>query len=262
MPLTLFGLSLLGGVLSGMLGVGGAVVMIPLMLVVPAWVGVGSLDMRTVAGISMLQVFASALSGLIVHRNRGAVNGVALRWIGVPMAVAAFAGAATTRYMNNTVVLVVFTVLVGVSFLLLALSKPVAEHRRGAQPIPNADVPVRRWQSCLVGSGVGLASGMVGAGGGFILVPLMIVVLGIPLRITVGTSLGIVFLGALTGTVGKVVSGQVAWEHLLPVILGSVPAARLGARWSHQLPSAWLRRMLLALVLFSFLNSLWKLFQG
>jgi len=256
MLLTLFVLSLLGGLLSGMLGVGGGVVMIPLMLVVPTLIGVGRLDMLHVAGISMLQVLASSVSGLIIHRGNGMVNGPALRWIGFPLAFAALTGAAATKYVDEQAVLAVFTVLVFVSFLLLlgAKQSAVADSPQGGE-----ELRIDRPLAMLIGVGVGIASGMVGAGGGFILVPLMLVVLKLPLKVTVGTSLGIVFLGAVAGSVGKISSGQVPWNYLLPVILGSIPMARLGARLSHRLSSRVLRSMLLVLVFLSFLQSLWKL---
>ncbi len=259
MHITLFVLSLFGGLLSGMLGVGGAVVMIPLMLTVPGWVGVGTLEMRAVAGISMLQVLASALSGLVIHRNNGQVDGTALRWIGFPMALASLAGATATRYVENEGILAVFTAVVLAAFVLLLRAKhsPAAEHPGATKArILNHRLAV------LIGTGVGAASGMVGAGGGFILVPLMIVVLRIPLKVTVGTSLGIVFLGALTGAVGKVASAQVPWGYLLPVLAGSIPAARLGAHLSHRMPSSTLRAFLLVLVFLSFVQSFWKLVSG
>lgn len=255
MLLTLFALSLAGGALSGLLGVGGAVVMIPLMLSVPPLLGVGELTMKQIAGISMLQVLASSVSGLVVHRGNGQVHGRALAWIGFPMAAAALAGGWGSKFVDNDAVLAVFAALMVVALVLLMGFK-----RREAQAtVDGRSIPISAVRATAIGVGVGVASGMAGAGGGFLVVPLMMVFLRLPLKVTVGTSLGIVFLGSLAGAVGKIAGNQVEWRFLVPVLLGSIPAARVGAKLSHALPSPVLRRMLLALVFLSLLQSLYKL---
>lgn len=256
---TLLILSLFGGLMSGMLGIGGATVMIPLMLAVPPLLGVGRLEPETVAGLSMLQVLASAVSGLVVHRSNRTVNARALFAIGLSMAGAAFIGAwATSRIpaqMRSTVVLGFFAALMVLSLALLLFFKPSEDSRHGADRKQSFAI----WKALLIGVGVGVASGIAGAGGGFIIVPLITVVLGLNLRVAIGTSLGIVFLGALAGSIGKVVSGQVQWGLLVPVLLGSVPAARLGAKLSRRLPQLWLRRLLVGIVIFSAVYTCGKL---
>ena len=68
--LALVVLSLVGAFVSGLVGVGGAIVMIPLLLYVPPLLGVGRLDVKTVTAVTMVQVFVAAVSGVIVHRRR------------------------------------------------------------------------------------------------------------------------------------------------------------------------------------------------
>lgn len=256
MFVTLLLLSVLGGVLAGLLGVGGAVVMIPLMLSVPPLVGVGELTMKEVAGISMLQVLASSISGLIIHRGNGNVSGKALAWVGFPMAGAALIGAWASKYANDRDVLAVFAILMLASLVLLIGFK---RSDAATMAAPADSLPVPRLRAVAIGIGVGIASGMAGAGGGFLVVPLMTVVLRMPLKVTVGTSLGIVFLGSIAGTVGKIAAHQVQWQFLLPVLIGSIPAARFGARLSHALPSPVIRNLLLALVFLSFAKAVWSL---
>jgi hypothetical protein len=256
---TLLLLSVLGGVLSGLLGVGGAVVMIPLMLSVPPLVGVGALTMKQVAGISMLQVLASSISGLLVHRGNGQVNGRALSWVGFPMAGAALVGGWASKFADDQTVLAVFAALMVVALVLLIGFK--RDDAQGALR-HGGDIPVDPARAAAIGVGVGIASGMAGAGGGFLVVPLMMVVLRMPLKVTVGTSLGIVFLGSLAGAIGKILADQVEWRFLLPVLIGSIPAARLGAKLSHALPSRVLRLLLLVLVALSLVKSVWTLWAG
>jgi hypothetical protein len=67
-------LSFGGAFVAGLVGVGGAIVTIPLLLYGPPLVGVGRLDVKTVAAVTMVQVFVAAVSGVIVHRRRRAVR--------------------------------------------------------------------------------------------------------------------------------------------------------------------------------------------
>lgn len=77
---------------------------------------------------------------------------------------------------------------------------------------------------------VGIGSGIVGAGGGFILVPIMLVILRIPTRMTIASSLAITFISSIGGSIGKIATGQVEWGPVLVLIVASVIAAPLGAK--------------------------------
>ncbi len=256
MVLTLLILGLLGGFLSGLLGLGGAVVMIPLMLAVPPLAGAGQLTMKEVAGLSMLQVLASSVSGILVHHKNNFVNGKVLLSVGIPMGICALAGAYFSKHMDNRTLLIFFGLLVFAAFIMLLIRKPAPEDA------PSEEFKFRPIPSLLIGAFVGFVSGAVGAGGGFILIPLMIIVLRVPLKVTVGTSLGIVFIGALTGSVGKLLSMQVHLALALPLILGSIPAAQLGAKCSKTLKSGTIHYILLAVVLFSLVKIWWSVFAG
>lgn len=254
---TLFFVSVVGGLCAGILGLGGAVILIPMMLAVPPLLGVGALTMKEVAGISMVQVLASSLSGCLAHSRSGHVHPRLLLAIGLPMAAASLGGAFLSAYIPSRAILTLFGVLVSAAFALLVF-------RRAPSRLDMADetVPFNPFASVAVGAFVGVVSGIVGAGGGFMLVPLMISVLGIPVRTTVGSSLGIVFLGAVMGSIGKMLSAQVQWIYLLPVLLGSVPAAQVGARLSRRLPPERIRQMLVGVIFLSVVRTWWDVIHA
>lgn len=258
MIVTLLFLGMIGGFLSGLLGVGGAVIMIPLMLAVPPLVGVGELTMKEVAGLSMIQVLVSSISGMIIHKKNNFVNEKVLLSVGIPMGLCALSGAYFSKYLENRTLLIFFGFLVLVAFIMLLLKKeknPVANE-------PVEEFKFRLIPSLLIGAFVGFMSGAVGAGGGFILIPLMVTVLRVPLKVTVGTSLGIVFIGALTGSIGKILSMQVGLFMIIPLIIGSVPAAQLGARCSKTLKPTTVRYLLLAIVFASAAKVWWQILAG
>jgi uncharacterized membrane protein YfcA len=244
----------LGGFLSGLLGLGGALVMIPLMLTVPPLVGVGELSMRTVAGLSMLQVLFASLSGVIVHGKNSRVHLKTLLLVGVPMGVFSLVGAYTSKYIGEEVLLAIFGGLVLIALVILA-----ADRRDDAAREEYADaLKVDTIRSLLTGGIVGTLSGMVGAGGGFVLIPVMVSFLGIPLKVTIGTSLGIVLIGALMGSIGKLVSLQVDFGLAVPLIIGSLLFARFGAKLSNVLPARVLRYILIGVVVLSGIQVLIK----
>ncbi len=88
---------------------------------------------------------------------------------------------------------------------------------------------------------IGVFGGMVGAPGAFIYIPVMIYLLNIPTRIVIGSTLGIVFLGALAGTVGKMATGQILWPAALALVVGTVPGAQFGGGMSKKVNTKYLR---------------------
>jgi uncharacterized membrane protein YfcA len=106
---------------------------------------------------------------------------------------------------------------------------------------------------------VGAAAGLVGAGGAFLLVPLLMVVVGLPIRITIGSSLAITALAATAGVAGKVATGQVPLAPSLAVVLGAVPGAQLGAALSRRLSPAGLKRVLFIVIMGSAARVWWDL---
>ena len=247
--LTLLALGLLGAFVAGLLGVGGAIVMIPLLLYVPPLLGVGRLDVKSIAGVTMTQVLIAAASGMLVHRRHGAVD-ARLAWLGGgAMAAGSLAGALGSKWADERTLLLVFALMVSAAALLILAPGP-----RDDAVVDAARVAWSPVRAAAVTSGVGVAAGLVGAGGAFLLVPLLLVVVGIPLRVTIGSSLAITALAAVAGFAGKLATGQIPWAPTLAVVAGAVPGAQLGALVSRRLPPRALKLVLLAFVVLTALR--------
>ncbi|HEY6056778.1 MAG TPA: sulfite exporter TauE/SafE family protein, partial [Candidatus Limnocylindrales bacterium] len=214
-----------GAFLAGLVGVGGAIIMIPLLLYVPPAFGLAGLDIKAVAGITMVQVTVAALAALLGH-----VEGIDRRLflgIGPTMVVASFAGAFLSGAVEPVVLEAVFA---GMATLAALMTLGL---RGRTAPEGNA-VAVAVPVAAAAGAGVGFMAGLVGAGGAFFLVPVLLYGLRVPVRVTVGTSLAVVAVAAVAGMLGKVVTGQVDWPMALGLIVGAMPGARLGAYVSRQ----------------------------
>jgi uncharacterized membrane protein YfcA len=236
-------LGLVTGFLSGLLGIGGGIVMAPLLLYVPPLFGLEHLPMRTVAGLTIVQGLLACISGALTHRRFRFVSGRLSLYMGTSIFVAAMAGGAGSRFVSNEVLLFLFAGLaLSASFLMLV---PVQEENENPDV---SSLTFSRGRAMTTASGVGLLGGLVGQGGSFILIPLMTAFVRIPTRIAIGSNLAIVLLSTLAGFIGKAVTGQIEWLMTVPIILTVIPATVVGSQVSRRVRVARLRWILAILI--------------
>lgn len=228
-------------VASGMLGLGGAVLLIPAYLYSPRLFGLAPLGIKSISGMTSVQVFASALLGMLAHRRHGSVDSrLALR-MGIPITAASFVGAMVSTLVHPDFIVGAFASMAVLSALLI-VAAPEPEDAMGPTSY-NVLLAVT------IATGVGFFGGIVGAPGAFLLSPLMIAVLKIPTRVTIGTTLGIVVLSAMAASAGKLFTGQVPLLETAVAVAASLPGAYLGSRLSYQFSPQVLRRVLAVLIL-------------
>ncbi len=232
----LVALGLGGGFLSGLLGLGGAIFMIPLLLYVPPLLGVGHLDMKEVAAISMVQVLSASLSGLIVHNKNRFVSKSLLLYMGICNAIGNLAGSLFSKQSKSASLLAIFATMAVIASIAMFIPK-----REQGENISPEELKYNKPLAMIASLAIGSFGGMVGAPGAFIYIPFMIYLLNIPTRIVIGSTLGIVFLGALTGTIGKMATSQIIWPYAIALVIGTVPGAQFGGRISKKINTKYLR---------------------
>jgi uncharacterized membrane protein YfcA len=236
-------LGLCTGFLSGLLGIGGGIIMAPLLLYVPPLFGFEPLPMRIVAGLTIVQGFVACVSGALSHRQFRMISDRLSLYMGISIFIAAMAGGAGSSYVSNEILLFLFAGLAFSAAFLMLL--PV----RGDCDNPDVEsLTFHRWRAVTAASGVGLLGGLVGQGGSFILIPLMTSFVQIPTRIAIGSNLAIVLLSSTAGFIGKASTGQIEWWMAVPIALTVVPAARVGSLVSRKVSVSWLRRTLAVLI--------------
>ena len=104
------------------------------------------------------------------------------------------------------------------------------------------------WRAISAASVVGLLGGLVGQGGSFILISLMIFFVGIPTRVAIGSNLAIVSIASFAGFGGKAITGQIEWLLAVPIVLTVIPAVSFGSIISRKLPVRLLKRILALLI--------------
>src|SRR5512134_2412028 len=119
----LLGLGLGGGFLSGLLGLGGAIFMIPLLLYVPPLLGVGQFDMKQVAAISMVQVLSASLTGVIVHHKNKFVSKSLLLYMGFCNAIGNLAGSFYSQHTTSSFLLAIFATMAVIAAVTMFIPK-------------------------------------------------------------------------------------------------------------------------------------------
>ena len=254
---TLVLLGLGGGFLSGMLGLGGAIFMIPLLLYVPPLMGVGKLDMKQVAAISMVQVLAASVSGLVVHNKNKFVSKSLLLYMGLFGALGNLGGAVYSKHAKSEFLLAVFATMTVVAAAIMFV--PKREQGEGLAP---EEIKYNKPLAAAISLAVGCFSGMVGAGGAFVFIPIMIYLLNIPTRIAIGSMLGIVFMSAVMGTVGKLTTGQIIWPYAIALVAGAVPGAQVGGRVSKRVNTKRLKAAIAVIIALAGLRMWYQVLSG
>jgi len=254
---TLVALGLGGGFLSGLLGLGGAIFMIPLLLYVPPLLGVGLLDMKEVAAVSMVQVLSASLSGLIVHKKNKFVSNSLLLSMGLANAIGNLAGSLVSKQVNSAFLLAIFASMAIIAAITMFVPRP-----EQGEEIKPEELTYNRPLAVVVSLAIGSFGGMVGAPGAFIYIPVMIYLLNIPTRIVIGSTLGIVLLGAVTGTIGKALTGQIIWPYALALVVGTIPGAQLGGRVSKKTSTKHLRLAIAVIIAVTGLRMWYQIISG
>jgi uncharacterized membrane protein YfcA len=174
------------GLSLGLLGGGGSI------LTVPALVYLVGQSPQAAVTASLVIVGANSTMGAFMHRAQGTLNWkVALVFGGVGMA-AAYLAAGWSKAIPPTVLMILFAVLMLVVGLFMML-----------KPTPLAPEGGRSWWVTVAsGAGVGLLTGFLGVGGGFLIVPALVMLVGLSMRQAVGTSLVIIAMNSLAGFLG------------------------------------------------------------
>lgn len=239
---TLFIIGFIGALLSGLIGIGGSVINYPMLLYIPSLVGVMSLTAHEVSGIGAIQVFFATLGGVWAYRKSGLLKKALIIYMGSSILLGSVLGSYFSHHLSEKGINFIYGILAIIAVILMFIPKKGQAHRDGKEVIFN------KWLASSLAFIIGGVSGILGAGGAFILVPIMLSILNIPVRITVASSLAITLLSSIGATVGKVITGQVLFLPSLILIISSLIASPLGAKLGQKVNEKILRWILALLI--------------
>lgn len=231
------------GLLAGMVGVGGGTLMIPLFRVI--------FDLSPIVSTatSLFTIIPTSISGAIGHaRNRTFIPKLGLA-MGLAGACTSPVGVWFAHLSPGWVVMIAAAAAIAYSatdMMIKAMrtGKGAGANGKSAGAITADQVSLERGdylKGAIIGAVAGLLSGYIGLGGGFLMIPLMLTFLHLPMKLAAGTSLIAIMLLAIPGTIEQGILGNIDYFAGIAVACGSIPGALLGARLNRHVPERALR---------------------
>ncbi|RAS91029.1 hypothetical protein A3863_07315 (plasmid) [Priestia endophytica] len=240
---TLFIIGFMGSFISGMVGIGGSVINYPMLLYIPPLVGVMTLTAHEVSGIGAVQVFFATISGVWAYRKSGFLHKTLIVYMGSSILIGSMLGSYFSHFISEKGINLIYGILALIAVILMFIPRKGQEDKEDDEILFNK--PIASSLAFIIGS----ISGILGAGGAFILVPIMLSILKIPVRVTIASSLAITFLSSIGATAGKIITGQVLFGPALILILASLIASPIGAKIGQRINAKFLQWLLALLIL-------------
>lgn len=233
------------GFVSGLLGLGGAVVVVPALTLAFTLQGIDAREVERMAiATSLASLAFTSLASMRAHAARGAVDGAIVRTLAPGVVAGTFVGALVAARLPSAVLQALFVVAIAAIALSLALD---------LRPAPSRELPGRAGLA-VAGATIGGVSSLVGLGGGVLTIPFL-TWCNVGIHRAIGTSTAVGVLIAIAGTAGFVVAGwhrptlpaaTLGYVHLpslAAVVLASVVVAPLGASIAHRCDASSLKRV-------------------
>lgn len=222
-------LAVLVGISLGLLGGGGSILTVPLL------VYVAGIDAQQAIAMSLLVVGVTSAVGAVTHARAGRVSWRIAGLFGPAAMAGAYTGGLLATFVPGEVLLMAFaSVMVTTSVAMLRgpVKAPVVEDDRR--------IPVAKLVS--TGLAVGVISGLVGAGGGFLIVPALALLGGLAMPAAIGASLVVIAMQSFAGLAGHLVTGPIDWRLAALITVPALFGGVIGGRLTALIAPATLRR--------------------
>ena len=242
------------GFLSGLLGIGGGLILTPVQYMVYTDMGTpADAAIKLAFGTSLLVIFPTAISGIWRHSRKAVVWWKPAIIMGCSSLLSAFGGASLATHLPGTTLKIIFGVIALAAGIRMLTSKPT---KIESAPTKNP------WLWFIWAIPIGLITGLIGIGGGIVAIPVLVLALKLNMHSAVATSLAIMTLSSLGGVVGYVINGlgvpdlplySLGYVNLPTWLLLSVTSAsmaQIGAITAHRISAKWLRYIFIALIFY------------
>ncbi|MDH6194794.1 putative membrane protein YfcA [Mycobacterium frederiksbergense] len=220
-------LAVLVGVSLGLLGGGGSILTVPLLAYV------AGMEPKQAIATSLLVVGITSATSVIAHARAGRVQWRTGLLFGAAGTAGAYGGGLLSHFVDGKVLLIAFTVMMVATALAMIRGRSASEPTAGRPPIV---------KSLAIGLAVGLVTGIVGAGGGFLVVPALVLLGGLPMSVAVGTSLLVITMNSLAGLAGHLSTAPIDWRVAGMVVGAAVLGSLIGTRLTSRIDPNMLRQ--------------------
>lgn len=222
------------GLLLGLLGGGGSLLLVPLLIF---W---GGFPVKSAIALALAVVGITSLIAVMRHARQGNVcwkNGVAFGLSGM---AGAYGGGRLAGFVPENLLMILFSLMMLVTALSMLLGRRL---RPGVEVTAGAPCPTRIRLPAVLFDGllVGVITGLVGVGGGFVIVPALNLLGGLAMRAAIGTSLLVIGMNSLAALFGYIGHASIDAPTVGLFSAMTIPASLLGHRLSRLFPAHWLR---------------------
>ncbi|MBO6525347.1 MAG: sulfite exporter TauE/SafE family protein [Balneolaceae bacterium] len=225
--------ALLIGISLGLLGSGGSILTVPVLIYLvdqPEKVAIAE-SLGIVASISLF--------GAIPYAYRKEIDWKSVLWFGVPGMIGTYGGASISEFISGNTQLIIFGIVMLLAAFLMVKDNPRLKKEKGYS--------APRYVLIAEGLIVGVVTGLVGVGGGFLIIPALVLFGGLKMRIAIGTSLAIIAAKSFLGfykylDVLRAEKLNIDWELLLIFTVIGIAGSLLGGRLSKVVPQKMLKK--------------------
>nr|WP_289363236.1 sulfite exporter TauE/SafE family protein [Alteromonas sp. ASW11-36] len=229
--LTVFISALIIGLSLGLLGAGGSILTVPVLAY-----GVGFSEKQAIVG-ALFIVAAISLSTVLINSRKGKINFRAAIWMSVTGMLGSALAAGGSNYLSG------HTQFIILALIMLLASWRMLKSTKSTDPGDKAG----KLRLVLTGIGLGVVTGLVGVGGGFLIVPALVTLIRIPMQQAVNTSLTIIFFNAFAGLANHWYTNQplihsIDWSVLVTFALIGIVGSMFGQAFAQKLPQSLLKK--------------------
>ena len=226
--IVMLAIGIFGGFISGLVGIGGAIIVYPAILILPQVFGLDGYTAFVASGLTASQVFFSTLSGSIKARKQPEFSLPLIIYMGGGMVAGSTFGAIIADKFDATFINHVYIVIAILALILMMFKvKPTADSK-----------PLNRGLLVIVGSIIGIISGIVGTGGAFIIIPILLALFKLSMNMVVTNSIVLAFVSSIGAFIIKWLQGYIPVMDALLLIIGSIVFAPIGLRLGRHLPNS------------------------
>ena len=217
-------LSVVMGVTLGLLGGGGSILAVPILIYVLGF------EVKSAIATSLLVVATTSAASLLQHARAGNVHWRIGLVFGMVAMAGSYGGGRLAAWVPGTVLLTLFAAMMVATAVAMLRSVRRCDRSGDDSPAPGAVAALPYAKIAAEGLAVGAFTGLVGAGGGFLVVPALAILSGLPMRAAVGTSLLVIAMKSLSGFAAYVTHVSIDYELAAVVVIAAVGGALVGAR--------------------------------
>ncbi len=224
-----------------LVGVGGAIIIYPAILLLPPLFGAPAYSAYIASGLTSSQVFFSTLSGSLKARKKTEFSPQLVLYMGGGMIIGSMLGAFLANLFDATFVNTVYIIIALLALTLMFIKvKPSSEKSS-----------FNKYLLVIIGLFIGIISGIVGAGGAFIIIPILLVLFKLPMNTVVANSIVIAFISSIGAFVIKLIQGYIPLYDALFLIIGSIIFAPIGLKLSKKVPNIIQKWIISILIVFA-----------